>query len=184
MNESFLAWMSQSGIVKKLQAALALSIVLNIFLCSQIISNKQQTKTSVKTINEKAPTVIDGDINETRQSKITEKELKEFIKQYLENFFSSTPAGLEFIETFSSKSLFELSLKKELELRITNKISSEFKIDDIFLESISRKQAKTIVVGRETFPQKDYQTRSITLELIIDTEKILVESIPIFKISQ
>jgi hypothetical protein len=184
MNESFLAWMSQAGIVKKLQAGLAFSLVFNIFLFSQIISNRQQNKTIVKASKEKAPALIDDEANETRQSKITETELKDFIKQYLKNFFSSSQDGLEFIETFSSKSLFDSSLKKELEFRISNKINSEFRIDDLFLESLSKKQAKTIIIGKENFPNKDYQARAITLELIIDTEKILVEAIPIFKISQ
>jgi hypothetical protein len=184
MNEGFLEWMSQPGPIKKLQAAIALSIVLNIFLISQLIPARQQALSPIKTNKEKISMVQDGDSNEIRQSKITETELKDFIKQYLNNFFSSTQVGLEFIETFSSKSLFEKNLRKELDLRITNRIESEFNIDDLFLESISSKQAKTIIIGQENFPKRDYQNRSFTIELIIDTERILVESIPVFKISQ
>lgn len=176
-NEIFENWMKQPGLVKKLQGFLALSVILNMFLFMQILPNTAKEKT-VKA----EPQAQIQEEKVTRQSKITELELKEFIDQYLDNFFSSSETALEFIQSFSSANLFEKSLKTELETRISQKINSKFMLDDLFLESVSSNQAKAIILGRETFPEHDYENRSFTIQLIINTEKLQVESIPVFKI--
>lgn len=179
-NEIFENWMKQSGLVKKLQGFLALSVILNMFLFMQILPNNTKEKLAEVPKEVQASQAQD---ETTRQSKITEEELKEFVNKYLDNFFSSSQIALEFIQSFSSESLFERSLKGELETRISQKINSEFLLDDLFLESVSSTQAKAIILGRESFPNHDYENRSFTIQLIINTEKLQVESIPVFKIS-
>lgn len=170
--------MKQPGLIKKLQGFLALSIILNLFLFMQILPSA--TKETKVPIEVQSPVTAEENIN--RQSKISEAELKEFTEKYLENFFSSHEDSLEFIQDFSSTSLFERSLKSELETRISQKITSQFTVDDLFLDSVSSNQAKAIILGRETFPKHDYENRSFTIQLIINTEKLQVESIPVFKI--
>lgn len=180
-DEAFKKWMAQPGVIKKLQGFLCLSVIINLFLAIQIVQPINQKSKEVK--NQIPQSIKVNAEDEPRQSKISETDLKDFIRKYITNFFDISSDAINFIKSFSSKNLFENSLKKELEARSTAKIISEFKLDDLILESISSNQAKALILGREIFPNGDYESRHFTIELIIDTEKIEVESIPVFKLS-
>jgi len=176
-SEFFESWMKQPGSIKKLQGVLALSVILNLFLFMQFLPSTDK----VETVVESQTLTTEDESN--KQSKITEEELKEFVGKYMQNFFSSNEEALNYIKTFSSENLFERTIKKEMETRMEQKIISEFKLDDLFLDSVSSTEAKAIILGRESFPNRDYEERSFTIELIINTEKLQVESIPVFKVS-
>ena len=174
LEHSFKQWMHQPGIIKQLQLALTISIVIIILLSQQIISNK----TSKDLANKKAP-VIEKEI----PKQVTEDELNSLIQEYLSKFFSTKQEALEFLKAHTETDLYLHSIEPEVLKRTELKLRSEFELNDLYLESINSTQAKAICIGQENFPNGDYQARNFHIEIIIDTSSMKVVAIPVFQIN-
>lgn len=177
-NSHFAAWMQKPGIIKKLQAFLALSISLNFILFGQILNIKQEILIKEKT---KAHSqVLEKPIQE---EKITEEELQKYIREYLDRLFHAKEESLEFLSIFTNAKLYT-ELKTLIDQRQGMGVESNFVLDDIFLESIDQDLAKAIILGQELFPKGEFKARAIELHLIVNTKTKQVLNIPVFKVGQ
>ena len=113
---------------------------------------------------------------------ITETELKAFISEYLRAFFKSSDESIDFLRSHSKDTLFQNNLEPQVANRRQANISSDFEIVNSYLESLDENHAKAIFFGQENFPKDDYQSRNISIELIINTKELKVLSIPVFKV--
>lgn len=166
--------MLKPGIVKQLQVALFISILVNMIFVYQLIYQVSKPQ-------DRSPAATESPV--LKKPQLTEQELKIFIKEYLNNFFASTEAGISFVQEHSSKELFESNLKQELAARIELKIESKFELTDIYLESINESSARAFIRGQELFTKNDYVNREYAIELIIDTNKLQTTNIPKFEIN-
>lgn len=167
------SWLNQPGIVKKLQIALLLSVCLNIFfILSKIPSTHKED--SQETITEKQEKV----------KEVSELEIKNFLKEYLNYFFSTGLVAQSFIEKHSNQSLYDTDLKAQLEMRTNKKLKSNFNVLDFYIEPEGKDKFKVILVGIESFENTDYQSREITMILSIEKtqESFTVISIPKFEV--
>ena len=166
-------WLEQAGIVKKLQIALAISICLNLFLCLSIIPKPS------KKIAEAQEEII-----EKEEKTISETKIKNFIKDYLNYFFGTGLVAKSFIEKHTENNFFENELAQQLESRTQKKLSSNFNVMDFYIEAIGGSNYKVILVGIESFENKDYQDREITMILVLEhaNDSFIVQSIPQFDI--
>jgi hypothetical protein len=166
-------WLLQPGIVKKLQIALIISVCLNLTLVINKISPTKEKEASQKEL--KKETVI---------KEVSELEIKNFIKEYLNSFFSTGLVAQKFIEKHSSKNLYQNELQSQLEMRTNKDLKSNFNIYDFYIETETQTKFKVILVGIESFENKDYKQREITI--ILDIEKnedhFTVNSIPKFEV--
>lgn len=174
-NTIFFDWMAQPGLVKKLQLALCLSLILNILFTIQLLE-VQKKKTPVMPKEKLVKT------NQEAGTTINPEQIKKFIHIYLENFFKTSEESINFIQKHTDMNLFSETIAIELENRQKQKLSSNFIIEDLYLEELSEKENKVIVLGQETFTDTKYQARNLTIELVIDKEKLKVKAIPLFKV--
>lgn len=169
--------MQRPGIIKQLQLYLTISILLNILLTQQIFNLrikegiKPETKKE-KSIKEKSKTVS-----------LPEEDLRDFIQEYLENFFSIEESSLDYLQSHTDIELYESTIKTELLNRQKQKIQSKFNLEDIYIEAINDKQVKAICIGIEDFLAGDYISRNFTIEFIVDATKFKIVSIPVFKVN-
>ncbi len=171
-NGFFLEWMRLPGLVKKLQFFLLFSVVLNLLLLQQLIIKPHKQASTSK-------------IEQSQELAISEADLKGFIRSFLDNFFSTSLEAEGFLKRHSGIELFPI-VQAELINRRNLKISSHLQINDLYLDSVSAKLVKAIVLGEELFDSG--LTRKITLELLINTDvddkdNLLVESIPVLEIT-
>jgi hypothetical protein len=174
---SFKQWMQQPGVVKQLQLALTVSIVIIILLTQQLISNnliKHESNKEKSAVNE---------TNTASQHQVTEDDLNNLIQKYLTEFFSTKEEALEFLKAHTVTDLYLSSIEPEVKKRIELKLTSTFELNDLYLESINATQAKAICIGQENFPNGDYQPRNFHIEIIIDTSSMKVVAIPVFQIN-
>lgn len=174
-NTIFFDWMAQPGLVKKLQLALCLSLILNILFTIQLLE-VQKKKTPVMPKEKLVKT------NQEAGTTINPEQIKKFTHIYLENFFKTSEESINFIQKHTDMNLFSETITIELENRQKQKLSSNFIIEDLYLEELSEKENKVIVLGQETFTDTKYQARNLTIELVIDKEKLKVKAIPLFKV--
>ncbi len=166
-------WLEQLGIVKKLQVALVISWILIILLSMQLIKTNTQSETKAKA----APVEAKLDMNQART----------FARAYLENFFNaSDDKSLAYLQAHSEEQLFVKNLYPELMTRRKEKILSELSIDQLYLEELTNTSAKAICFAREEFPHGNYQSRELTIEMLIDLSgaEPKVSSIPVFKVME
>lgn len=166
-------WLKQPGIVKKLQIALVVSVCLNLGLALNklpkekvLLEEKVESKEFVK--------------------ETSELEIKNFIKSYLNYFFSTGLVAQSFIQKHSGKDLFEVDLKPQLEMRTKKDLKSNFTVLDFYIETEAEDQFRVILVGIESFENKDYQNREITMILKLEktAEKFIISSVPKFEVKQ
>lgn len=189
----FQNWMGQPGQIKQLQLFLALSVLLLLFLSFQLLNTNMELskleksfrranlKSTAEVLKPQAADVVDAKAKE-QVPKISEAELRDFIGNYMIKFFTITEEANVFVEEHTTEALFESSIKDELLNRKTQKINSKFKVKNLLLESVDATTAKAICFGREHFPKGDYEDRDFIIELLVDTAKLNVKAIPVFKI--
>lgn len=177
-NTLFFNWMAQPGLVKKLQLALCMSLILNMLFTIQLLEvhkkkipamHKEEKIQTKKTNKESAKT-------------ISPEQIKKFTYIYLENFFKTSEESINFIQKHTDMNLFSETIALELENRQKQNLTSNFTIEDLYLEELNEKDNKVIVIGQETFTDTNYQARNLTIELIIDKENLRVKAIPLFKV--
>lgn len=168
-------WLENPGIVKKLQVALALSLIVNIFLVISKIPSPQKEVTEAPIMEETSK----------RQAQVSEIEIKSFIKEYLNYFFSTGLVAKSFIEKHSDSLLFKGQLEAQLDSRTKAELASNFNILDFYIEPLGKEDFKVILVGIESFINKDYKDREITmiLNLNYSEDKFTVKAIPQFDIT-
>lgn len=160
-------WQSNPGIVKQLQAYLLISILINLSLAVHLIRNDH------KQIQEN---------NQHQKSKEPiQITLKDFIPEYTKKMFATDIESEKFLETHSAKSLFTI-LKEQLLKRREQQIQSLIEIEDLYIDTISSTEARSFITGIEK--SNSHQIRSFNIELIINPQKGIVDSIPKFKISE
>ncbi len=169
----FNQWMQQPGLVKKLQLFLFISVLLNLILGQEII-NARLAKSKKQTIAQQQIPEI--------SSQLTEVELRDFVTKYLEAFFDTSNESIALLASQTEAELFILEIKPEIIKRKDLALESHFELDDIYLDSLDDKHAKAISIGREVF-NGDYTDRNFTIELVINTKELKVESIPVFKVN-
>lgn len=177
LEHCFKQWMQQPGIVKQLELALTISIVIIFFLGQQLLGDKLSANQRTK----ETPNITKTTEAELRQ--VTEEELNSLIREYLDNFFSVQSESIEYLKLHTETDLYLHSIEPEIKKRIELKLISEFELNDLYLESINSTQAKAICIGQENFPQGDYQSRNLHIELIIDTSALKIVAIPVFQIN-
>ena len=172
--------MAQPGLVKKLQLALCLSLILNMFFTIQLL---EVHKKKIPTISreEKSQTVKS---NQEPSKTINPEQIKKFTHIYLENFFKTSEESINFIQKHTDMNLFSETLAIELENRQKQNLNSSFTIEDLYLEELNEKENKVIVLGQEIFSDTKYQARNLTIELIINKDDLIVKAIPLFKVKQ
>lgn len=178
VEHSFKQWMQQAGIIKQLQLALCVSITIIVLLSQQLISiniSKDQAK--------KKHTTKTEEVQPTVSKQATEEDLHNLVKTYLSNFFSTQDEAIDYLKTHTDTELFLHSIEPELQKRRELKLNSLFTINDLYIESINSNQAKAISLGQENFPNGDYQSRNLTIEMLIDTETLQIVAIPVFQIN-
>ncbi len=176
LEQSFKQWMQQAGIIKQLQLALTISIIIIALLSQQLISNNISKDLSTK----KKPSATK--ITKEASKPVTEQELNNVVTEYLNNFFSTNAEAIEYLKTHTDTELFMHSIEPEIRKRIELNLASQFEINDLYLESINSNQVKAICLGQENFPNGDYQSRNCTIEILIDTSSLKVVAIPVFQI--
>lgn len=174
LEDAFSQWMQQAGLIKKLQLIVVLSLLLNLALVYELIESRIIPKTVKESVSEELL---------TNESQISELELRNFVENYLVNFFDLSQSAIDTLANITDKELFALEIRPEMIRRQEMKLVSKFKLDDIFLDSLDEQHAKAICLGRELF-NGDYMDRNFSIELIIDTNNLVVQSIPVFRIEQ
>ncbi len=174
LEHSFKQWMQQAGIIKQLQLSLTIAIIIIVLLSQQLISNN---------ISKDQVTKKKAIVTETSPEKVSEEELNNVVKEYLNNFFSTKDEAIEYLKAHTETELFLHSIEPEIKKRIELKLASQFEINDLYLETINSNQAKAICLGQESFPNGDYQSRNFTIELLIDTTTLKTVAIPVFQIN-
>jgi hypothetical protein len=166
-------WLIQPGIVKKLQFALAISFCLNIFFILDKIPKNQKESSQEKTVQK-----------EEQIKEVSELEIKNFIKDYLNYFFSTGLVAQSFIEKNSNPVLYRNELKTQLETRTNKDLKSDLNILDFYIEPEAKDKFRVILVGIESFENKDYQNREITMILNLEKQEnsFIVVSIPKFEV--
>ncbi len=162
-------WLEQLGIVKKLQVALILSWILIILLGWQIMKLNHNDDNHDPVVG-----VPELDLNRA----------KVFANKYLEVFFSQvTDEGLEYLKNHSDEELFIKNIYPELTARRKENIEGEFIIDQLYIEAVTNTSSKAVCFGQERFPSGAYQTRNLSIELLIDQNgaEPKVASIPVFR---
>lgn len=176
-NTIFFDWMAQPGLVKKLQLALCMSLILNMLFTIQLLEvHKKKIPSMHKEESVKTKT------HQEAGTTINPEQIKKFTHIYLENFFKTSEESINFIQKHTDMNLFSETIAIELENRQKQNLSSNFIIEDLYLEELSEKENKVIVLGQETFSDTKYQARNLTIELVIDKEKLKVKAIPLFKV--
>ncbi len=165
-NNFVFSWMRQSGLVKKLQLFLALSLVLNLCLAQSILLKRIPANN--KANNENKQTL--EQINDKPQ--ISHHELKQILEKYLISFFRTDSVSLAYIKSLSSEALFNESISAEFMQRQKLNLNASFKLSDYFIEQSDNQQYKLIALGEEIFPQGNYQNRKIEIELIFDSKSM------------
>jgi hypothetical protein len=167
-------WLNSPGLVKKLQIALCISVVFNIFLLMSKIPSVKKEQPAVQLRQEEPKT----------EHKTSEIEIKVFIKEYLNYFFSTGLVAKSFIEKHSDSLLFKDQLEAQLDSRTKAELASNFNILDFYIEALGKQAYKVILVGIESFLNKDYKNREITMILNLNYSegKFTVSSIPQFDI--
>ena len=190
----FQNWMGQPGQIKQLQLFLALSVLLLLFLSFQLLNTNMELskleknfrranlKSAAEVLKPQAHGSLEGEPVQEQVPKISEAELRDFIGNYMIKFFTITEEANAFVAKHTAEALFESSIKNELLNRKTQKINSKFKVKNLLLESVDATTAKAICFGREHFPKGDYEDRDFIIELLVDTAKLNVKAIPVFKI--
>ena len=169
--------MQQAGIIKQLQLALTVAIIIIILLSEQLISNNL-TKNPTTKKNPEQSKIIQQSPNP-----VTEEELNNLVRAYLNNFFSTKDEAIDYLKAHTETELFLHSIEPEIKKRIELKLTSQFEINDLYLESINNTQAKAICLGQESFPNGDYQNRNFTIEMLIDIATLKIVAIPVFQIN-
>lgn len=176
----FFRWMKNPGIVKKLQALILISMIINILLVIHILelTNQKHKQTIQSSKNSKE----NPEVANTTELSLDKESLKAFIKEYLDNFFKTDKEAVAFITKHTETKLFEQSLKAEIEKRKNQNLSSSFEITDSYIEGIDDHNIKALIVGQEIFTDQSYAARNISLELLIDIETLEVKAIPLFEV--
>ena len=108
--------------------------------------------------------------------------IDEFIQEYLITIFESDEnSNLSWLMEHSEKSFYNSTLKKHLETRFKNKITSKFNVSRIFQDNDGRKRNKYIIFGEEIFMNKAYKNRNLVIELLIDLKSAKVQAIQSIK---
>lgn len=173
---NFKSWMLKPGIVKQLQLYLFVSILLNILLVQQLLNINLKQVEAKKSIKVKK-------IIEEVKPQLSENDFKNFIQEYLGNFFSIEESALAYLQKHTDIELYENLIQVELLNRRKQKIHSKFNLEDIYIEEVNSNQVKAICIGREEFLADNYLPRNFTIEFIVDVLKLKVVSIPVFKVS-
>jgi|GEM_PF-6283945 len=161
-------WLEQLGIVKKLQVALVLSWILIILMGMQLISSESKQKL-IKTIAQTSAVSSSTDI-------------ESFARNYINKLFATnSDENMSFLQEHSDSDLYLNNIYPELKAREKQKIHSEFQINQLYIEAENETKSKIVCFGKESFPQGSYQSRELTLELLLDTSKLKVLSIPVFR---
>ena len=174
LEDAFSNWMLQAGLIKKLQLIVVVSVLLNLALAYELIDSRIVSKTVNETVSEDLL---------TNESQISELELRNFVESYLSSFFDLSQAAIDRLADMTDKELFVLEIRPEMIRCQEMQLKSKFQLDDIFLDSLDEQHAKAICLGRELF-NGDYMDRNFSIELIVDTKNLLVQSIPVFRIEQ
>lgn len=162
-------WLEQLGLVKKLQLALLLSWILIILLGWQIMKINHNSEKHDPVVG-----VPELDLNRA----------KVFASDYLKIFFNPvTDQGLEYLKKHSNEELFIKNIYPELTARRKENIESNFTIDQLYIEAVTNTSSKVVCFGQERFPSGAYQTRELSIELLIDQSEAepKVASIPVFR---
>ncbi len=173
MMNQFKQWMKQAGIIKQLQLALAVCLIVIALLIQQLISSNASQVT------------VKNTTSQVKQEKeeVTEAELQDLVENYLANFFGTSEAALDYLKTHTETDLFLHNIEPEIQKRIAIKLSSQLALSDLYIESINSNQAKAICLAQENFPNGDYQSRQFNIELIIDTSSMKIVAIPVLQIT-
>jgi hypothetical protein len=121
------------------------------------------------------------------EAKLDMDSARTFARAYLENFFNAADdKSLAYLQAHSEEDLFMKNLYPELMARRKDKILSELSIDQLYLEELTNSSAKAICFAREEFPGGSYQSRELTIEMLIDLSGLepKVSSIPVFKVME
>lgn len=172
--------MSQPGIVKKLQASLVFSIIINLGLILQIIElNQREHHRYIQSTNKVTKIKASEAISTPRMSVA---DIQFFAKEYIKNFFQIDDESLDFIKQHTQSDLFLNNIEPEILNRRSQKLISNFLISDIFIDDIDDKLSKALIIGIERFENNNLSPRTIHLELIIDIEELKVKEIPVFDV--
>ncbi len=177
-NTIFFDWMAQPGLVKKLQLALCMSLILNMLFTIQLLEVHKKKIPSMP----KEEQVKTRKSNQKPSNTISPEQIKKFTHIYLANFFKTSEESINFIQKHTDMNLFSETIAVELENRQKQNLTSSLTIEDLYLEEINEKENKVIVLGQETFTDTKYQARNLTIELVIDKENLRVKAIPLFKV--
>lgn len=174
-------WLKQPGILKKLQIALALSLCTNVFLLIKQIPKVEKEEKAIVVTNSEMKKTLD---EEEKVQSLTEFDIKNFIKNYLNYFFSTGLVAQSYIEKHSNYELFQSELEPQLLAREEKNLSSNFHIHDFYIEEINLNEHKVILVGTESFDDNAYEDRQITMIMILDEieEGLRVQAIPKFEV--
>jgi hypothetical protein len=164
------SWMKQNSQIKQLQFYLAVSLLFSLLLSMQLVNTNTQLKTLRKS----------SKIPQTQTHEDNKPEA--FVTEYLNSFFAFDPLSLDYIREHSSQALLAENLEIQLKARRESQIQSELLIHDIYLEYLDANNIKAICFVSEKFTDKNYKDRNLIIELVINLEKLMVTSIPVFKI--
>lgn len=188
-NQFFESWMKQSGQVKQLQLYLAVAVLMIIFLLSQLMNNAVQSpdKSKFKNNQQIEAGAKGSSAAQSKVNRVSEQEVEAFTRDYMTKFFSTEDSSYDFIKAHTVGSMFVSTIAPEINARREQKITSVFKINNLYVEVFSPTQIKAYCFGRETFPEGDYEDRKFVVEMIVDVpqgkEKDLkVSSIPVFRV--
>ncbi len=168
-------WQRQSGLIKKLELALILSLGLITCLGIQVFDSSQKLEEAQKPYTQK-------ETHKQEEYQYSEEEIKTFSQEYLEKFFQITDEAEKFLLEHTENKFYQEHLVKQVLKRRELQLNSKLEILDLLIEADKGELVKIYCTGIENFSQEEFQDRNIHIQLIINSKTKSVINIPIFEI--